>query len=371
MNWQRWTFRALDTCFFRDAQPFNAGEGGYTTAKSIFPPAMTTLQGAVRTMLAMAQGWRPGDDALWPPELGDPDDLGKLELRGPYIRFENQMYFPMPLILLEKSGNFTRLTPGEPVTCDIGNVRLPVPAPHIEGAKLPEGLYLLQQGLCSVLEGNVPDQNHIQNYIKKASELWSEEQRIGLERDDNSRTALEGQLYNCTHVRPTANVNLVVYVSGIPAEWRVAGQRVIPLGGESRLAAVAVTAAAEPVDLLPPAPPLTCGDDGKLRFTVTLITPGWYGEPADVERVIRQGPPGVPGCCISACIGKAQQIGGWDLVNHRPRPLIPVLPPGSTWFYEADAADAGRVAGLHGQCLGPRAAYGFGQIVIGRWEEKK
>ncbi|MEW6574630.1 MAG: type III-B CRISPR module-associated Cmr3 family protein, partial [Bacillota bacterium] len=324
MNWQEWTFRILDTCFFRDALPFNAGEGGYTAAKSIFPPAMTTLQGGIRTALALEQGWRPDEAALWPPELGDPDDLGELELRGPYIRFENQMYFPMPLILLEKSGNFTRLTPGEPVTCDIGRVRLPVSERRIEGAKLPEGLYISRDGLHAVLDGGIPAKED----TKEPEKLWSEEQRIGLERDDNSRTALEGQLYNCTHTRPAANLKLAVYVSGIPAEWHVAGQRVTPLGGESRLAAVAVTAAAEPVDLLPPAPPLTCGDDGKLRFTVTLITPGWYGEPEDVERATRQGPPGVPGCCISACIGKAQQIGGWDLVNHRPRPLMPVLPPG-------------------------------------------
>lgn len=357
----------LDTCFFRDAAPFNVGEGGYATARSVFPPAMTTLQGAIRTALALGRGWRPGNDTPWPAELGGSDDLGELVLRGPYLLFEDQPYFPMPLILIEKSGDFTRLMPGEPVKCDLGDVRLPVPERRLDGAKLPEGRYLSRNGLQAVLEGGRPDWK---KDVKTSNELWAEEQRVGLEREDSTRTAFEGHLYNCVHIRPVADVRLVVFVSGIPADWQVTGQRIIPLGGESRLAAVEI-GVGEPGKILPPAPPLRCGNDGKLRFTVTLITPGWYGKPEDVERVIRQGPPDVPGCCISACIGKAQQIGGWDIVNCQPRPLMPVLPPGSTWFYEADAADAGQVAGLHGECLSPREAYGFGQIVIGRWGEKE
>ena len=51
MSWQRWVFRFLDTCFFRDAAPFHAGEGGYTRVKSMFS-LLTTIQGAIRTSLA-------------------------------------------------------------------------------------------------------------------------------------------------------------------------------------------------------------------------------------------------------------------------------------------------------------------------------
>jgi len=366
VSWQQWTFRILDTCFFREALPFNAGEGGYTSVTSVFPPAMTTIQGAIRTTLAIEQGWHPGQDTLWPTELGSPDDLGQLELRGPYLLFEGQPYFPMPLILLEKSGDFIRLMPGELVECDLGCVRLPVPELRIEGAKLPEGLYLSVKGLDAVLNGGVPAAEG----VKKARDFWVEEWRIGLEREDSSRTALEGHLYTCVHIRPAANVKLAVFVSGIPSDWQMADQRVVPLGGESRLAAVEIEAG-EPEKLLPPVPRLKCEDDGKLRFTVTLVTPGWYGEGENVGQVIRRGPPGIPGYCVSACVGKVQLLGGWDLRNHKPRSLMPVLPPGSTWFYEADATDAGQVVGLHGQCAGPRAAYGFGQIIIGRWEEKK
>lgn len=365
VSWKQWTFCILDTCFFREALPFNAGEGGYTTVRGIFPPAMTTLQGAIRTTLALKRGWHPGKDALWPAELGGPDNLGELKLRGPYLFFEGQPYFPMPLFLLEKSGDFIRLVPGEPVKCDLGHVCLLVPKGHLKGAKLPEGYYLSRDGLCAVINGGIPDKKA----IKGIAELCAEERRIGLEREDRTRTAKEGHLYNCIHIRPAANLRIVVYVSGIPVDWQVGSQRVVPLGGEGRLAAIDIIAA-EPAGILPPVPPLTCGSDSRLRFTVTLITPGWYGEVDEVRQVILQGPPGIPGCCISACIGRAGQIGGWDLACNQPKPLSPVLPTGSTWFYEADAADAEKVSGLHGKCTGPRAAYGFGQIIIGRWEEE-
>jgi hypothetical protein len=42
-----WEFKAVDTLFFRDGTPYNAGEGGGLGIKSIFPPYIFTLQGAV------------------------------------------------------------------------------------------------------------------------------------------------------------------------------------------------------------------------------------------------------------------------------------------------------------------------------------
>lgn len=346
--------------------PFHAGEGGYTNIRSIFPPFITTLQGAIRTSLALERGWRPGNIAGWPLELGGPDGLGSLKLRGPYLFYDGQPYFPVPLLLLGKKGNYTRLVPGAQVDCDLGCVRLPVPMQDIEGAKLVEDAYLSQQGLKEILEGGIPSQNAIKNQ----DYFYFEEPRVGLERMDDSRTAVEGRLYNSVHIRPKQETALVVYVAGIPSDWRVAGHRTVPLGGEGRLANVEIRAG-DPLEILPPVPSLISGKDGKLRFTVILITPGWYGEAESIKEVICQGPPGVPGHCLAACIGKVQQVGGWDMLNHQPRPLTSVIPPGSLWFYEADAQDAGQVVRSHGQCLSPKGDYGFGQIVIGRWEEKE
>lgn len=374
MNWQRWTFRFLDTCFFRDGLPYHAGEGGYTTARTFFPPHITTLQGAVRTSLAEEQGWRPGQKNGWPTELGGPDDPGDLQFRGPYLWTADGPLFPMPLHLLVKkmqkktpSGEvsyaFTRLVPGDPVKCDLGEVRLPGPVSSLDGAGLPENLFLLYSGLRTVLQGGLPETSE----VRSGANLWSTEYRTGLERDDNTRTAWKGMLYNCAHVRPVGGLGLAVLVSGIPKEWPVAPRRVLNLGGEGRVAEVKVDPPAEEQALLPtpgiPAP----HTDGRLYFTVTLITPGRY---EDLERVIREGPPGVPGKCVSACLGKVIQVGGWDLANQKPRPLTPLLPAGSTWFFAADAAATDAIAVIHGRFTGDGTVYGFGQILIGKWREE-
>lgn len=376
MSWQVWTFTLLDTGFFRDGQPFNAGEGGYSRVQASFPPNMVTLQGAIRTALASAAGWRPGAAAAWPSYLGGADNLGQLTLRGPYLLRGDQAYFPMPLHLLakersaksgEKKWDFALLTPGDPVACDLGAaIRLPrVAGEGFAGGRAPDGLYVNREGLEAVLGGSVPQPEQ----VEWQGELWAEEARIGLERRDATRTALEGQLYQAVHVRPRQGVAVRALVGGLPQDRQFAPPGFVLLGGEGRAAAVKVQQATDDdlASLLPSRPPLAPDQDGTLRFTLTLITSGYYADPA---AVIRRGPPGVPGTCVSACIGKLRQIGGWNLEEGRPRSLEPVLPAGSTWFFEGSGEDLAAVAALHGRCLGDKPEYGHGQVVVGKWERR-
>ena len=82
MSSLNFNFTLLDTGFFRGGQPFHAGEGGYSQLTSHFPPPMSTLQGAIRTALAAAHGWQPGQNDSWPEELGDADSLGRLSFQA-------------------------------------------------------------------------------------------------------------------------------------------------------------------------------------------------------------------------------------------------------------------------------------------------
>ena len=150
-----------------------------------------------------------------------------------------------------------------------GLCQVPVAAQEPEGAKLLNGVYLTREGLGQVLEGVVPSQNT----LKKHEDFYVDEIRVGLERSDEKRTAKDGYLYNIIHVRPKREAALAVYVSGIPPAWRVKDQLAVPLGGEGRLAAVQVMSG-NPSEILPPAPFLVAGRDGKVRFTVILVTPG-------------------------------------------------------------------------------------------------
>jgi CRISPR-associated protein Cmr3 len=123
-----WKFTALDTFFFRGAAPFNAGEGGQGGQASMFPPTMSTLQGAIRYQLAIGQGWQP--NSALPIELGDSDDLGQLRLRGPYLFYNDDLLLPCPLLVIRRlqghgmttQVNYHRLAPGQKtVKCVLGS----------------------------------------------------------------------------------------------------------------------------------------------------------------------------------------------------------------------------------------------------------
>ncbi|HEY8343747.1 MAG TPA: type III-B CRISPR module-associated Cmr3 family protein [Bacillota bacterium] len=370
---QIWDFTLLDTGFFRSGQPFNAGEGGYSGVRSIFPPTINTLQGAIRTALAAAKGWSPGK-GQFPSELGTPEDPGVLSFRGPYLICDGEPYYQMPhlLIVKKESGpdatkKFVFLAPGEPVNCDLGeNIRLPQPVEKLDGAGSVEGMYISKSCYTSLLAGRLPAKEEIENHIKEKKSFWKEEPRIGLERNDETRTAEDSLLYRIQHIRPEKNVKIRVIVRGIPAGWPALSGKILPLGGEGRLSAVEVknSSEEEQLNLLPGRPSLVPGTDGILRFTVTLITPGLF---EDMKKAVRNGPPGIPGHCLSACLVRPQLIGGWDMVNWEPRPLIPYFAPGSTWFFEGVPEDLPVLEKLHGACIGEKTAYGYGQIVIGKW----
>lgn len=368
MSKRTWEFHALDTLFFRDGTPYNAGEGGQTGVAGRFPPFMSTLQGAIRTALAYGQGWRPEEPDKWPQELGDYDDIGKLKLNGPYLCQAGKMLFPAPHLLIEKKDPepekhiIKRLVPGAEVLCDLGKVRLPKPAVPLKGAKVMEGQWLTIEGMKAVLDGDSPDQKQ----VIEREKLWQTEHRVGLERDADSRTAVDSRLYSCVHVRPERNISLAVEVSGVSQDWHDRAAKTIPLGGEGRLARVDIKNSPPSLPRHPDLQPV----NGIVRFTATLITPGCYNV---LKNVALQGPPGIPGKCVSACLGKIHQMGGWDIKNRIPRPLQALIPPGSTWFFEAKETEIEQVYSLHGQCLGETKAdktnYGFGQILIGCWEE--
>lgn len=360
-----WKFTALDTWFFRDGIPLNQGETGVVNPRTVFPPHVNTLQGAIRTTLARERGWT-FENGAWPTELGTPDDLGYLRLRGPYLFWKGEPLFQAPLVLFGRqsekgSGDeartdweITRLVPGPSCESDLGGVRLPRPVRAIRGAQ-PLQVWLTRAGLAAALAGGVPEPVE----MRYSKDMWKEEYRVGIARLRSTRTVADGQLFSTIHVRPK-DLQLGVLVDGIPEDWQKPGLRSVHLGGEGRAALVGVSDA--PEDMLPTIPELW-PKNGRVFFTISLITPGFY---EDTAKAIREGPPGVPGKCVSACIAKVQQVGGWDLRNQLPRPLKPVVPAGSTWFFETDESALERIVELHGKT---RSAYGDGQMVIGTWEE--
>ena len=78
---------------------------------------------------------------------------------------------------------------------------------------------------------------------------------------------------------------------------------------------------------------------------------------------------GLPGKLVSACIGKPLKMGGWNSTGNPrgPLPLKEVIPAGSVLFMKNDKK--GKAINCHLAHIGKpnTRAWGFGQVVIGKY----
>jgi CRISPR-associated protein Cmr3 len=359
----------LDTLFFGDGSPFNAGEAGQMEVVGTFPPSPSTVAGALRAAFARQLGWSGyqwTEDII--AKLGKGLDLGPLRFSGPYLTKDGAPLFPAPLHLLRSKEYLTWLKPGETMRTDIGDARLGdarlgdarLPTPEkrhdpsgeeIKGFKPLEDAYLTREAMEQALSGELPNPGDIKN----ADRLWASESRTGIQRDAETRTTKEDALYQIVHVRPKRGVALVMGVEGYEGPV----PSLATAGGEGRMVGV------EHNSFSLPRPPELVTESGTLRYTVTLVTParltgdGWRTPGAALD--------GLPGSVVSGCVGKPIMIGGWDSVKREPLPLRPHVPAGSTWFLEARESEKEKIIEHHGGHLGEDAEWGYGQILIGVW----
>ena len=373
----------IDAWFFRDGRPYNQGEASQTDVGTVFPPFAPTVVGTIRAALARARGWN--GRGAWAESLHSVlgngfDELGQLQFQGPFLARDGKCLFPVPLYLLGRAA--CDASSAQPVwlpsaflapnlmspvlESDLGPVRFPVPI-RSKGQrgplKEPTGLWITVDGYNQILLGRMPNAST----LFRPDDLWKTEQRVGLARDHESRAVEEGALYSPAYVRLQPGVALALAVEGIPGDWILPD--LIALGGESRMAHCE-----SPVDRLPlPELPVDAIRESN-RFTVSLLSPLCL--PRDSSGRLAPPMPGHSFPClagstiVSACVGKPIHIGGWNSLSREPLPLTPCLPPGSTWFCEADPAALDSVLALHGRHVGERKPYGFGQIALGAWPQE-
>lgn len=360
-------FEAVDTWFLADGMPSGADLSGGYEQRAVFPPHPATVVGVVRAALARARGW--SGHGAWPGELvealGDGyglDSLGTLAFDGPYLLCDQTPHYPVPAHLLGAAAGDgpwrvqAALRPGEPVRCDLGEVRLPAP-PDTAGDVRPAALGT--QWLPSADLARVLDRNPVGVPAVARDVLWQEERRVGIARDADTRTVREQMLYTATHVRPQGRVSIGVRVSGLPVDWRrtledEVEDQLVPFGGEGRIARCRRwDGAPEHLTARP-------GD----RFVAVALTP------LDVGPDIYRGGATLSelggATVVSACLPPARQIGGWRSVpRSEPSPLHSFLPPGSVLF--CDGADPERLAMPGSLRIGQRQRWGFGAVALGPW----
>lgn len=406
MQTRLWRFSVLDRAFFRDGRPFNMGE--MTWQESQFPPSGRTLQGAIRAAVLEGLDADFKDFAAGQPcyrdekgqrrdlkdMLGDASSLGRLTLTGPFLTKNEHLLYPAPLDLVRaKGGGFNLLCVREdaPIHCDLGQVVLPRAAGA--GVKTQEGKYLTAAAMQCYLAGDIRDVRLPNACEDAAATLWplraaqwdapglaDLEPKMGLERDDDTRTAKDNMLYSVAFVRLRPGVGLGTFVQGLDSQLEPPAGWLQHLGGERKLAALSITDA-EPLPW--PAIPALAADDRGLRFKLVLTTPALFDEKGTTWHpagFVEPQPSGgakhwsgtIEGTgatfdVVSACIGKRIRIGGWDIQNKSPHPLTAYVPAGSVYFCRASEGERANIERLHGSKIGRKTEYGFGHILVATW----
>lgn len=355
---------AVDTLMFRDGRPFNQADAGASEAISVFPPHPPTVVGAVRAAIWREMGaWDKtvlGDGTDW----RDNNTLGALHFTAPLIvreksseagKTEYEPLFPVPLHVVEgsvgdKEKPLTRLQPGPARQCDLGSARLPVPEQKLSFIKVIEDRFVTAAGMKKILDGVLPEQEALID----CGTLWQREPRVGVGIDRETRMTSDGQLYMASHIRMANGVSLAVCLDDADHQRKGFARALIPLAGEHRMADIK----SGPAIVLPACPKTL--DSG--RYCAIQISP------MVLDDMPRPGGNlcGLPGTLVSACLGKPVSIGGWNSSKRKPIPLRQAIPAGSVWFFQ----DADNTAlDWHGRSIGIGEAWGFGQVLIGTWQE--
>lgn len=356
----------IDTLMFRDGRPFNQSDEGASEAVSVFPPYPPTIVGAVRAALWGAAGgvWdekKLGNGTNW--QRGG--TLGPLSFSAPLVMLNQSLLFPAPLHIVKSDAEYTYLSPGTSLKCDLGEQKLPTPIKDLAGLKTLDGEFVTEFGVRQILDGAIPSAS---SFLPSA-ELWKCETRVGIGIDRESRrtdmvNGKGGKLYMASHIRMCEGAQLYVSYEGHRGEENpfIDAGVLKPLAGEHRMARM--QAMNEPHNV-PEAPSnFSKSADGKQTlYLVYLISPCVLDCLDQVGEILGDQ-------LVSACIGKPQMIGGWNSQEREAIPLRPAIPAGSVWFMESVKSED-EIRMLHGTHIGIGAAWGFGQILIGKWIERE
>lgn len=378
---------ALDTLFFRESRPMETIGG--SERSSVFPPPPRTLLGAVRTAIGDMQNvdWnafgqnKHHELTRW---IGHGGDLGPLKLSGLWLRYRNsqgvsQRLYPIPSWLLhkqiEQQTQLARLHIGPAVETNLGKVRLPQMANQQHGFAPYQNAWVTHRGFATLLTGALPDPTDIIH----AAQLYEEEPRLGIARDNGKHTVTDGALYQTRHLRPKSALSLEISLQHLADMPRL--RSVVKLGGEGRMAHIS------PIDVahaLPQSPQPTPNTHG---FMLCLLSPACFRQTGDQPEWL---PPGfspdkdtqgtrfwhgsINGIHLnihSAVFDKPLREGGWDMAHRRPRPVQSLLPPGSCFFVTLSEPEHQTLElaldRLHGARVGEQQELGRGLLACGLW----
>ncbi|MBE0508529.1 MAG: hypothetical protein IBX50_17730 [Marinospirillum sp.] len=385
------TLTPVDTWFFREARSHDAV--GVGQLDSIFPPPASTVAGALRTLLGDLLGinWQEFKEGQGKHQdlLGDGEHLGAFRLAELRLCVGGEAVYPAPQDLLrhqtlagqEETTTYHRLSIGDPLRCDLGEVRLPeMQAPA--GSKPLDNHYITQKGLNTWLAGGIPDEAT----LIPQKELLAIEPRLGIGRDNTRGRVKDGLLYQTRHLRSTGEKDwhLEVLIDGLDEMLlsRLPTTSSIRLGGEGREAAVKFA-------LLQPTAPAAdlAADDSAQGITLLLTSPARFNPESELSWCLPGFVPvqnsagltthwqgelaGVALKLIAAVLPRPLRLGGWDQKKRQPKPLASLNAPGGLYYCQKlddSLPSLAEIQAIQAQAYGEATAWGYGRLQVGWWK---
>lgn len=384
-NWQTCRFSAVDTFFFKEARQLDtSGE-----TKSLFPPPINTLMGALRSAIGEARdvNWldygRQKHDHPVADEIGYGEDTGPLRFRGPWLVANDKRLYPIPAAILcnpsavpNKVDQFAALKPGAPMRCDLGlAVRMAQLPDHVgRGFKSLANAWVEYEVWEQLAAGIIPDGLGTKNAaIYRPDDFYTVESRLGIARDNATSTIKHNMLYQTQHLRANRQrpLSFEIDVDGLPVD-ALPETNILRLGGEGRMANMDIFHRKNELGKPP-----NIEDDAK-GIVLNLLTPAQLDSSGDsplpgFQRTEQSGSTvwtgrigGVELTLHSVITKSPLRIGGWDLANNRPKAVHSLSAPGSCWYMTCANLQAAATT-LHGQLLGEGPSHQRGVVAISQW----
>ncbi|HAA83487.1 MAG: CRISPR-associated protein Cmr3 [Thermoanaerobacterium sp.] len=326
--------KPFDTLFFRTGRPFSIGAD--TWAETVFPPLPSTIYGAIRSFLIFNFGkledFKSSNHRL-KDYVGCVKDskieYGTLSLKGVFLLKNGKLYFPSPKDLVKKKEKENLyLLQFKNKSClfisdyDLENILLWQSNEQVDEAKG----WLNYDDFIDYLKARKNEFS-----LLESKEFFEIEPKIGIKRSRETFSSEEDFLYRIPLIRLNKDVSILVEIDGVDG-FIFPKSGVMQLGGEGK----AVSFELIPDDLLKEIRDLDFQFSNGY-FKIYLATPsvfknGWY--PGWINSNFEGEFNGIKLKLVACAVGKPISIGGWDIVNNKPKPMRKAVPAGSVYYFK-------------------------------------
>lgn len=350
----------LDTFFFRDGKPFSLGDE--TWADGVFPPAPSVVYGALRS-LYMANH----------PDGFSQDNISETEnlvIKNIFLEISDQICFPVPKDFVAKKEEGVKKKNEHKFLLEPGNPELISNLKTKQILTIPEELEEEDVIAEEIAENSLFAGYDFESYLAqtdidsltylKVSDYLVSEAKIGIRRSNITHATDEGMLYRVdmkrfgtTNFKKGIDVKIVVEYEGIDLP-----ESFIKLGGEGKGAKVEIVQD-EAIEI---GAPEISGYFKLYLATPAIFNTGWIPEWIN-PNTLTGAYQGVEVELITVSIGKAVSIGGFDVKNKRPKPMLKAVPSGSIYYFKLLKGSSEEVVqAFHNQSISEAgfAKQGFG-----------